>query len=403
MGRYEHDDSRPYAKFGNTKVGQFLAMILNWCHRTFIAPLDEFFSRTTGKNQERSRARRWMICWAWGLLVLILAAAITAGVISSNQRDFALTKSQVIEQGTLLVEDFSACVMEIDLHGQPITADTACNQQNVFPAGTRISLVQDPSDPTRYLAVAPGQDWEPDPLGTIIGGSIIGLMAVGFTVIIGHRILIRNEKARQQPARESACQERVAAQEKPAGSAALEEIDAAWERKKFQFANSWMNLADMNIRIRAILLALVLIAVSVLAIIFGAADTVDVSRDRQLVRHEPIVNTVLLEIGGRGNNAKVGLGTKVYELQYGLRWEIFRPTGQDIQVIQDPEDAERLIPVEIDDHRGLIGFVQDNLPTILIWIALNSFLVWMFIPREIAALAERMDKLLGRKKGTSRH
>lgn len=403
MGKYEQDDSRPYSNFGNTKAGQCLLMILNWCQRTFIAPLDQFFSRPTSKKPERSRSRRAMICWAWGLLVFIIAAVITGGVISSNQRDFELTKSQAIEHGTLLVEDFSACVMEIELQGQPITADTACNRQNIFPAGTRISLIQDPTEPARYLAVAPGQDWEPDPLGTIIGGSIIGLMAAGFTVVIGHRILGRNEISEQQHASGNARQEQAGAQEKQAGSAVLEDIDAVWDRKKFQLANSWTNLVNMKVQIRAALLALVLVAVSVIAIIFGAANSADVSRDRQLVRSEPIVNTVLLEIGGRGNNAKVRLGTQVYELQYGLRWELFRPTGQDIQVIQDPVAAERLIPVEIDDHRGLIGLVQDSLPTILIWIALSGFFVWMFVPREIAALAERIDKLLGRKKRTPRH
>lgn len=403
MGRYEQDNSRPYPEFGNSGVGRFLLVILGWFHRTFVAPFDEFFPRTSGKKQERSRTRRWLICWTMGLLVVIISAAFTAGNIATNQRDFELTNSQPKEQGTLLAEDFSACVMDIDLHGQHITANTACNRQNIFPAGTRISLVQDPSDPTRFLAVEPGQDWEPDPVGSIISGSMIGLLIAGFAVAISHRILLRSEIPERKPASENKSREHAPIKKPHATSGALQDIDAAWDRKKLQVASTWINFVEFNFRIRATLLALVLVAVSVLAVIFGAANTEEVARDRELVRSEPILNTVLLETGGRSNNAKVQLGTKVHELQYELHWELFRPTGQEIPVVQDPVDAERLIPVEIDDHRGLLGFIQDNLPTILIWIAVVSFFVWMFIPREIAALAEQMNKLMGRKKRASRH
>lgn len=403
MGRYEQDNSRPYPEFGNSGVGRFLLVILGWFHRTFVAPIDELFPRTSGKKQKRSRTRRWLICWTMGLLVLIIAAAFTAGNIATNQRDFELTNSQPIEQGTLLAEDFSACVMDIDLQGQHVTANTACNRQNVFPAGTRISLVQDPEDPTRFLAVEPGQDWEPDPVGSIIIGSMIGLMIAGFTVAIGYHLLLRNEVSVPRPSTTSAPQEPERAQEKHVFSNSVENIDATLDRKKFQFANLWTNFVEKNLPVRATLLALVLIALSVLAIGFGAANTAEISRDRQLVRSEPIRNSTLLEIGGRAYNASVELDTKVYQLQYPLRWELFKPTGQSIPVVHDPADTTRLIPVEIDELRGPIVMVKDNLPTILIWIALVCFFVWMFIPREIAALAERFDNLMGIKKRTPRH
>lgn len=338
-----------------------------------------------------------------GLLVLIIAAAFTAGSIAIDQRDFELIKSQEIAQGTLLLEDYSACLMDIDLHGQTITANTSCSTGFTFPAGTQISVVQDPADSTRYLAVAPGQDWDHDPVDTIIIGSMMGLMIAGFTVVMGHRLLPRPKMPNRQPAIESAPLEQTNDQARYAFSAALENTDAALEQKKHQIAGTWSNLAETNIRIRGTLLGILLIAVTVLAFIFGAANTAELSRDRYLVRSEPVLTTVMLEIGGRGNNAKVRLGIKVYELEYGLRWELLRETGQEIQVVKDPADPERLIPVEIDNRRGLIGFVLINLPTILVWIASISFLVWMFIPDEIVALAERINKRLGIKKRTPRH
>ena len=407
MGRYEQENSRPYPEFGNTRAGRFLLAILGWFHEKFIAPLAEFFAYSTGMTREhshsrRTRTRRWLICWAMGALVLIITAGITAGVMAENQRDFQLTQSQTRDQGTLVAEDFSACVMDIELRGQPLTANTACNQRHVFPAGTRISLVQDPSDPTRFLAVAPGQDWEPDPIGTIIAGTLIGVLVAGFTIALGHHFLLRNTKP-ELPARKSSPQEQVRTQEKPAFTAALEDVDSSWDRKKHQLANKWTNLTEMNILVRASLLALVLVAVSIVAIIFGAASTVEVSRDRQLVRSEPIVNTVLLEIGGRDDNAKVQLGINVLELQYGLRFELFRSKGQDIPVVQDPLDQKRLIPTEIDDLRGLPGMVQDHLPTIIVWIALSGFLIWMFIPQEMTALAERITNRFATKKRSPRH
>ncbi|MFF5791529.1 hypothetical protein ACFY5D_05730 [Paeniglutamicibacter sp. NPDC012692] len=351
------------------------------------------------------RSRRWLICGALGVLTLVIGCLIVAATAEGNKRDFAIITTQVADEGVLVEEDYAACRMEIDLHGQRVDAGTSCNTSSSFPAGTKVSVVRDPEDSERRLAVSPGQDWHEatsdDIWFGIIASSVIALLVVW----IGYHILLHPDRPEspldQQPADPAA----GAPEHQPnaAASAALDRFGKSWESRKEAAGKGWINFVDMDVRIRGTILGALVIVVTGAFMVLGAGMNADLAHDETLAKTQPIVNTTLIDFGGKGMNPVVRFGTQAVELDYGLRWEIFRNIGETVPVVEDPHIAERLIPAELADSRGLLGTVLDNVPMIILWIAVVGFLGWMLIPRELAAVGEAFDVFLRRGRPKPRH
>lgn len=152
----------------------------------------------------------------------------------------------------------------------------------------------------------------------------------------------------------------------------------------------------MDIRIRGTILGALVIAVTGAIVVLGAGTNADLARDRTLAETQSVVNTILLDFGGRGMNPTVRFGTRAVELDHGLSWEIFRDVGETVPVVEDPHVPNRLIPVEFADSLRL----RDNVPMIIWWVATVGFLGWMFIPRELAAVGEAYERFM--RGGTSK-
>lgn len=137
MGRHEREEPRPYENTGSGLFERALLAFLGFWHRNLVDPVGDFFSRTADKLWGLPRSRRWAICPSLGALTLVLAVVVIQAVIQGDKRDYAITTTQVVEQGVLLEEDYAACMMSIDLQGRTIAAETSCATNASFPAEPR--------------------------------------------------------------------------------------------------------------------------------------------------------------------------------------------------------------------------------------------------------------------------
>lgn len=405
MGRHEREGRRPYDNNGSGPFERALLAFLGFWHRNLVDPVGEFFSRTADKLWGLPRSRRWAICLSLGILPLALATVIIPAVIEGDERDYVITTTQAVEQGVLLEEDYTACTMRIDLQGRTISAETSCSTSASFPAGTRVSVVQDPLEQERFLVVDPGQDWLPVPADTWLVGGGFGVLVAFFVVLGAHRLLLHSSipdsplDARPLPSDAR----QVEAHPYPVTGGAMDGFVESWETRKAAVGNGWLRFVEGDVRIRGSLLGALVILVTGVAIGLGSAANAEMEHDRQLARTQPIVNTVLLEKSSKGTGTTVRLGTEAVTLDYEPRWEIFLEIGQDIPVVQDPQYPRRLIPAEMADARGWFGFLGDNAPTLIGWIVAVGFLAWLFVPRELAAVGESLDRVLRRGKPRGRH
>ena len=340
-----------------------------------------------------------------GILTLVVSGLVVAATAEGNKRDFAIITTQVADEGVLVEEDHASCRMEIDLHGQRVGAETSCNTSSSFPAGTTVSVVRDPGDSERLLVVSPGQDWHeatPEDIWFgIIAGSVIALLVVW----IGYHILLHPDRPESPLDQQAADSAAGAPEHQPntAVSTAVDRFGESWESRKEAVGKGWINFVDTDIRIRGTILGALVIAVTGTLIVLGAGTNADLAYDRALAKSQPVVNTTLIDLGGRGTNPVVRFGTQAVELAHGLRRETFRNIGETIPVVEDPETPDRLIPVEFADSQGLWGTLRDNAPMAIAWIAIVGFLGWMFIPRELAAVAEAYEKFMRGGKSNGRH
>ncbi|MFJ6417445.1 hypothetical protein [Paeniglutamicibacter sp. NPDC091659] len=351
------------------------------------------------------RSRRWLICGALGVLTLVVSGLVVAATAGGNKRDFAIVTTQVTDEGVLVDEDYAACRMEIDLHGQRVGAETSCKTSSSFPAGTMVSVVRDPEYPERLLVVSPGQDWHEATSEDIWVGAIVGVVISLLVFWLGHHILLHPDRPEspldQKP--ESRAAGPWDGHSTHGVSAALDRFGESWESRKEAAGKGRINFVDMDIRIRGTVLGALVIAVTGVVIVLGTGWNEELAYDRVLVRTQPVVDTTLLDLGGKGMNPVVRFGTEAVELDHGLRWELFRNIGETIPVVEDPDWPDRLIPVEFADSRGFWAILWDNAPMIMGWIAVVGFLGWMFIPRELAAAGEAFDDLLRRGRPRPRH
>ncbi len=405
MGRHEREEPRPYENTGSGSFERALLAFLGFWHRNLVDPVGDFFSRTADKLWGLPRSRRWAICLSLGALTLVLAVVVIQAVIQGDKRDYAITTTQVVEQGVLLEEDYAACMMSIDLQGRTIAAETSCATNASFPAGTRVSVVQDPADQERFLVVDPVQDWVPMPGDTWFAGGLIGVLLAFFVVLGVHRLLLHSSipdsplDARAVPTGADPVEKHPY----PVMRGATDGFGESWEARKAAVGNGWLGFAEGDVRIRGSLLAALVILVTCLAIGLGSAANAEMEHDRQLARTQPIVTTVLLEKSSKGTSTMVRFGNEAVMLDYEPRWEIFLGIGQDIQVVEDPQRPGRLIPQEMADERGLFWILWDNAPTIIGWIVAVGFLAWLFVPRELAAVGGSLDRFLRRGKPRGRH
>lgn len=405
MVRHEREGRRPYENNGSGQFERALLAFLGFWHRNLVDPVGEFFSRTADKLWGLPRSRRWAICLSLGVLMLVLTALIVPAVIQAEERDYVITTTQEVEQGVLLEEDYVACQMGIDLHGRTISAETSCTTNTSFPAGTRVSVVQDPAEQERFLVVDPGQDWLPIPGDTWFAGGLIGVLVAFFVVLGAHRLLLHSSIP-DSPLNAMSLSPGAGQIDKrpyPAMSEALDGFGESWEARKAAVGNGWLKFVERDVRIRGSLLGVLVILVTGLALGLGSAANAEMERDRQLARTQPMVNTVLLEKSSKGSGTMVRFENKAVMLDYEPRWEIFLDIGQDIRVVEDPQHPGRLIPQEMADARGLFGIFWDNAPTVIGWIVAVGFLVWLFVPRELAAVGESLDRVLRRGKPRGRH
>ncbi|GAA1498194.1 hypothetical protein GCM10009628_31980 [Paeniglutamicibacter kerguelensis] len=290
------------------------------------------------------------------------------------------------------------------MHGQHVSAETSCNTTS-FPAGTKVSVVRDPADAARYLVVSPGQDWREATSEGVWFGLMTGAAISLLVVWIGYRALLHPDGPGSPLDQEAANRAAGTPEARPrnTASAALDRFGESWESNKEAMVKSLTNLVDMDIRLHGTILGALVIAVTGWVIICGADVNAELAYDRSLVSTQPVVNTTLLEHGGKGTNPAVRFGTQAVRLAHGLRWEDFRHIGETIPVVEDPQIPERLIPSELADSRGLWGLLMDNGPMIILWTAIVGFLGWMFIPRELAAAGEAFEVFLRRGRPKGRH
>ena len=404
IGRHSGEAFRP----DNNDSGPFkraLLAFLSWWYRHLFEPIWDFFSDAADRAWGIRRSRRWLICGALGVLTLVIGCLIVAATAESSKRDFAIITTQAADEGVLVEEDYAACRMAIDLHGQRVDAETSCNTSSSFPAETMVSVVRDPEDSERLLVVSPGQDWHEatseDIWFGIIACSVIALLVAW----IGHHILLHPDRPEspldQQPADLAA----GALQHQPsaAASSALDRFGESWESRKEALGKGWINFVDMDIRIRGTILGALVIAATGTLIVLGSESNAELARDRALVRNQPVVNTTLVDLGSRDMNPAVRFGTRAVELAHGLRWEFFLDIGETVPVVEDPQVSERLIPVELADSSGLWGILRDNAAVILGWMAIVGFLGWLIIPRELAAVGQACEKFMRGGKPKGRH
>lgn len=405
MGRHRREERRPYERVGTGLFErEILALLSTWHHRVG-EPVERWFSRTADKLWALRRSQRWIICLSLGVVVLLAAAAIAAALIQGDKRDHRITMTQGSEQGVLLEEDYAGCGMRIDLHGRTISAHTSCATTASYPAGTRIDIVEDPEAPGRFLVVGPGQDWTPLPDETIFVSGLVGLLVATGAVAGAHRLLLSSSisEAPREPQNPTS--------ERPQGTGspyeplgvAFDRFGDSWEAKKAAASQAWVRFVEGDVRIRGSLLAALVIAVSGAAFVFGSASHADREQDRQLALTQPVIITQLLETSSEGSSTMVRLGTEAVPLAYKLRREFFLDIGQDVPVVEDPQRPGWLIPAEIADARGIFGFLSDNAPLLIGWLAAVGFLAWMLIPKELVAAGDSLDKILRRGKPRGRH
>lgn len=404
MGRHSGGDPRPYDN-GSGAFGHAVLAFLAWWHKHLLEPLGDYFGKSVDRLWGIRRSRRWLICFALGILTLIIAGLVVSATVQGHKRDLAIVTTQGSDQGILVEEDHSACRMEIDLHGRTVDAKTSCNTASSFPAGTQVAVVRDPADPARFLVASPGQDWHeatPDDIWFgIVSGSVVALAMVW----LGHHILLHPDRPgspldQEPPVLAAGTPE---PQRGTAASAALDRFEETWESRKAAAGNGWVNFVEQDVRIRGTLLGALVIVVTGVAIALGSATHAEIAHDRMLAKTQPVVNTTLLDFGGRGENPTVRFGTTAIELDHGLRGEFFRDVGEIVAVVEDPQDPGRLIPAEFADSRGPWGSLFDAGPMAIAWMATIGFLGWLLIPRELAVLGKAIDNFIRGGRPGSRH
>ncbi|MGL3805107.1 hypothetical protein ACSYDW_03340 [Paeniglutamicibacter sp. R2-26] len=404
IGRHRGEAFRP----DNNDSGPFeraLLAFLSWWYRNLFEPIWDYFSDAADRVQGSRRSRRWLICGALGILALVLGGLIVAATAEGNKRDFVIITTQAAEEGVLVEEDYAACRMEIDLHGQRVGAETSCNTGSSFPTGTKVSVVLDPEDSGRLLVVSPGQDWHEANSDDIWFGIVASSVVALLVVWVGYLILLQPDRPESPLGQQAAdpADGLAATYQATVVSAAVDRFGESWESRKEAAGKGWINFVDMDVRIRGTILGALVIVVTGAIMVLGAGMHADLVHDRTLAKTQPIVNTTLIDFGDKGMNPVVRFGTQAVELDHGLRWEVFRNIGETVPVVEDPAFTERLIPAELADSRGLWGMVLDNAPMIFLWSAVVGFLGWMLIPRELAAVGKAFDMFLRRGRPKPRH
>ncbi|GAA1498195.1 hypothetical protein [Paeniglutamicibacter kerguelensis] len=101
FGRHGGGEQGPYGHEPGA-FGNGLLPFLAWWHQHLFEPIGDFFSDTADKVRGIRRSRRWLICWALGILTLGFSGLIVIAVAEGNNRDFAIVTTQVADEGVLI-------------------------------------------------------------------------------------------------------------------------------------------------------------------------------------------------------------------------------------------------------------------------------------------------------------
>ena len=390
MGRHGEDGAIPGDGWWRSFIHGFLACFL-WCVLALLAVrnyVHAFMKRIQGRLWRIRRPLRWLMCWALAGLMLFIPLAIFTVLNRMHARDVAIVETQNPEQGTLLSEDHSACSMSVDLHGETIDATTSCNTSASFPAGTPVSVVQDPERPGHFLAVAPGQDWQMQQdfefWFAVSGGAFIGLMVF----LICYRVLLLHDRpAVTKPRRPTTLADGAPGRARRKGTRSpVDRIEKWWESRKSALVQWWISFIDTDVRVRGTIMSACVIALSLGFVALNLSMNEHLGRDRQIVNTGATVQVTLLDYGDDGANPFVRHETAMVPLAYPLRDPGSHEPGETIAVVVDPLDPARLIPVEIAEEPDPMDKALDALPMVLTWLVAVGVLAAALIPNELVAV-----------------
>lgn len=232
----------------------------------------------------------------------MLGGLVITATVQGQKRDVAIIATQGlggVEQGVLIEEDHAACLMRIDVHGDIVGAATSCNTDSAFPAGTRISVVRDPADAGRYLVLSPGQDWHEPTAEDIRGWVILGSWLALLAMLLCYKFLLHRRIPGAPPQRKPGTAAGTPQERRQTpGSAALDAFEGFWESAQGAAANAWTTFAPRDVRLRGMLLAVLVIAATAVFAMLGTHASAGLTHDRDLARYQPVVDTILLDVGG---------------------------------------------------------------------------------------------------------
>ncbi|GAA1498196.1 hypothetical protein ACFSF4_15900 [Paeniglutamicibacter kerguelensis] len=346
------------------------------------------------------RSRRWLICWTLAILTFLIPVVASNVMNRGYERDFIITKTQSAEQGTLLEEDYAACSMTVESRGKTMEAETSCNTGTSFPAGTRVSVVQDPIHPERFLVVEPGQAWrEPSAFDSWFGfgiGTILGLIVF----FDGYWVLLLVDRPRTCQARRPTLLA-DGGPGRPRSDAKRSPIDRPekwWEAKKASVVAQWTKFIVTDVRVRGTLASACLILASMGLLALHQSAEEQPRRDIAVVNNGTIVYAALLDYGTDSSNPSVRYELAGTSLAYPLRDLEAHELGEAIPVVADPVDAARVIPTEIAAGRGPFYWVTENALMVIALIVAVGGVVVLLIPHELEAVGNLIVERVNRKR-----
>ncbi|MGL3805106.1 hypothetical protein ACSYDW_03335 [Paeniglutamicibacter sp. R2-26] len=390
MGKHSEDGAISGSGWWRSFIDGFLACVV-WCVLALLAVrncVHAFMKRIQGRLWRIRRPLRWVISGALMCLMFFIPVAIANELIRMHARDVAIVRTQNAEQGTLLAEDPQECSMSIELHGETIDAETSCHLDSSFPVGTTVAVVQDPESPERVLVVAPGQEWqEYGAFETWLGiafGAFFGLMVF----LICYRVLLLDDRpAVTKPRRPTTLADGAPGRARREGPRSpVDRMEKWWESKKAALVQWWTAFIDTDVRFRGPIMSACVIALSLGFLALNLSMNEHLGRDRQIVNYGTTVQVTLLDYTDDGKNPFVRHETAMVELAYSLRDAGSHEPGDQIAVVVDPTDPERLIPAEIAEEPGAMDKALDALPMVLAWLVAVGVLAAALIPNEMVAL-----------------